>query len=380
MGCICSTKKDIEYNLDELRKNIKEYKLDKFFNFDIIIDGTASNTFKDGSSIHNISIEILKNNNTNINPYLTVLKIIDEINSHNKMYIYGTYKANLNENKIEEIDDKYNDNDNDKSNSPNINNHININNINIVNKYIGIIKSIQEKKFGLNYYSSETNITNILDKLYAEKKSMMQIIIISDDDKCIGSGYEFSKKIANLSHKFNSVIFIGIGDNEFHNIKNLKISGKRLYDNLNVFILNDLIKRPLINNKNKEDIFKQIFKKIVNQYLFITQYCINKKMAITSQIKTKNNLSVLSTIYSSNTPDSLQRKLKNTTTNIIKDNDIEEKDNIIKINNIDNYNNNNNDNDNNDEEIKEETLKSRESLNKKIDEFLSSGNFVSKRK
>ena len=306
-----------------LKKEIEETCVNHDFNMMIFIDGSISNNYTDNTSLHNIPKYSLDINKKIINnQYIFILDILrdffdEKYQSEITLFLFGTVKANKNEDKLEKVlhrmsKDKY------YKCRTNLCKDID----EVINGYVGEMRQIKKH----NHFSKNDTFVNIIDKcienIKITKKYTIALIITDDNlsfdnqDKSQGSInksneekihckdniYENVKKITSASHYPLSIICVCIGNNNFNilkyiddlNYKKMKLNKKQItelkslskFDNFQTVILKDIVNRDLVTNELRDEVFKEIFSEIPKQYEIIQKKDVlsYKKKAIRIEI------------------------------------------------------------------------------------------------
>jgi hypothetical protein len=273
----------------DIVNSIERSGVNKDFNLLVFIDCSKSSNFVNGSTLHNIS-DNLPNINKNVitNYYILVMQVFKNfINLDYKsdiyLYFFGTEKANGKENKLSIVTDKY---DIDKKEIINI--HTNkVSDINeLIDLYIGsmmILKSSKEDNFSEN--SSYIHIIEESINKVKKKNKYTISLIITDDTIQEKKILENIKSIMLSSNYPLSIICIGIDETDMTNLKNIdeltlnnfkqykkelkKLKNTNKFDNFHLILLKDIIKTHIISDQLRNELYKNIFMEIAQQYEYI---------------------------------------------------------------------------------------------------------------
>ena len=281
-------------SLDELKKEIVKSKVLEDCDIMMSIDCSLSNCYVDGTSRHDIpSIYPRINSQVVNNPYIYIIDILTDLlddipNGPNmSLYFYGTTKANNNPTKLQKVNTLYNHFDSNKIKNIDTNVCDSINRL--INLYVGGITAIQDKKFhrifGENNFAKGSSIIPSIEEaigLYKKNNRFVVLIIISDG---LFESSEYKKiiqKICEASAYPISIIFVGLGDNDFTMIQKLdnnivdssyeisdQVLKNKKFDNLQTVVLNTIIKRPLVNKPIREELFMKMFTEVPQQFIYV---------------------------------------------------------------------------------------------------------------
>lgn len=321
-------------NIDDLKKSIIKSKVIDDFDMMIFIDCTKSNLFMDGSSLHDVSKTYCKSNRYVLsNPYLFILDILKDfvgsigsqqmqrtainneesniisVENENNIFLYffGTRKANISSNKLQNINIIYNS-ISKKIDSKKSNIYTNMDDI--INGYIAGIYTLLDKSnsyfFGSNYMDVGTPLINIFDEAINMVKNTgkftIVLLILNDLYTEINSIY-ILKKIIEMSKYPIAIICVYVGNKDIKilegiddfNAKKLEIPKKKLavldkerkFDNFQFVALKKIIKRTLINKYIIDEMYKYLFMEIPRVYQCIQQKNI---LSYVPNKKNKNNI------------------------------------------------------------------------------------------
>lgn len=273
----------------ELQKMIIDTEVNKDSDFMIFIDCTISNVYHDGTTKHDFSKNYDKYNRYSIsNPYLTLLNILKKfphINNKYHLYFFGTENSNSKSNKLEKIQNNFDSFINEER-------KIKLEYFNDIDELIyGYMYGICSLK-EINGFNKGIPFNNIFDEVVnnvkKNNKFTIVIIIFNGTNKKYKKNniLNIFKKISKMSKYPLEIIAIGIGNNDIFKYfegfdildhKKIGISKKklrlitknRLYDNFHMVVLNKIIKRTLLNNSIKSEIYKNIFSELPYVYKYI---------------------------------------------------------------------------------------------------------------
>lgn len=322
------------YTYNDIVNSISKTQVNKDFDLLVFVDCSKSTKFVNGSSLHNIPNNLNEiNQNAITNQYILVMQLfkdfIDvEYETDIYLYFFGTLKASNNSDKLEKInrrlinDGKYET----KETQTNLCKTIN----ELIDAYIaGIINVEDDEK---NDFSQNDTLIYIFDETikYVKKKNKYTICLIFIDENLNDKNlYDNLVAVINVSNYPVSIICVCIGDSDFSFLKKLdsidykkmnlkkkeikKIKNKRKFDNFHHVILNSIIKRPLISNQIRKEIFRNIFMETSRQYELVQDKTVlgyikksEKKQIIISE--TKNNISMRYSLDINSILKKMQRK------------------------------------------------------------------------